>query len=239
MCSNIANATLVSWNLELQKTDKKPNICCKYYLSPDRLRIDVDIFALLVSIGLVHSWVSWCACYYPQAKACSALGRFCLLIYGNTHGPKVFSWEKKRLGQVPTLLRPAQLHHFHGSWWKAARLWPRLAGGFQLPRGLPVAALQPRNAAHGGAEETLSLGGVWQPVWAWGMRALRGEAPGHCPVGQRRCMKSDDSRERWTALPGGSDTRSASLFCGRRNSSLACGAQLFCMFTSTPDLLWK
>ena len=39
-----------------------------------------------------------------------------------------------------------------------------LPGGFQLPGGFPVAALQFGNAVHGGGEEALSFLGVWQPI---------------------------------------------------------------------------
>lgn len=241
MCSNIANTTLVSRNLELQKMDKKPNICCKYYLSPDWLRIDVDIFALLVSIGLVHSWVSWCACYYPQANACSALGRFCLLIYGNTQ----FQRPKSSLGRKSIWVRSPPYSGQHSSIISTGA-GGRLHAVASPCRGVPAAqgfacccSSAPKRGARWCWGDVLFLGGVWQPVWGCWMRALCGEAPGHCPVGQWRCMKSEDSRKRGTALPGGSDTRSASVCCGSRNSSLACGAQFFCTFTSTPDVLWE
>lgn len=99
MYNNIAKVELVSWNLELQKMDKKLNICCKYYLPPYFLCLDVDILAFLVSTGLNCSWVSRCACYYPYAKMCSFCW-FCLLIYSNSHFQRPASSLERKSGRI-------------------------------------------------------------------------------------------------------------------------------------------
>lgn len=129
--------------------DKKLNICCKYYLPPYFLCLDVDILAFLVSTGLNCSWVSRCACYYPYAKMCSFCW-FCLLIYSNSHFQRPASSLERKSGRITSssiisMGTAGRLHTCDLA----------LPGGFQLPRGFPTAALQPCNAVRGGGGDVL------------------------------------------------------------------------------------
>lgn len=239
MYSNIAKAALVSWNLELQKMDMKLKICCKYYLSLDWLCIDIDIFAFIVSIGFINSWISWCACYYLYANVCSTLCRSCLLIYANTQRLK--SLERKSGWPDPNLA--------------LASITPSFPQ--ELPEGCKPVILHCQGLSNCPGVFLFLLFSphvpwvvllrmywfsclsVWQPMYVCWVWALSWEEQVQCLVGRWCCLTSGDPSKHWVVLPSGSDIHSVSVFYRRHNSYLACGVQFFCTFTSTSDMLWK